>query len=290
MSIERFRTRPAIAKADAAYVSPTGDRGAAIAFVGASPAPVDVAMGMPLSGAAGETFIETYLDPLRLTFDDVFLTNAVGVKLAHDDGRVRSPTPAEIEAWRPWLLEQLDAVNPHMTVALGRVAKMALGDKADAYLPHPSVLSKRHDSGEVARKTRTLRRRLALRIKREDREVGRAKISKSDAPRQIVYGVVLEPGTFDAQNDTMTVDEIEKTAHAYLVRSRVVGDSHSRRAPANVVESFIAPVDFELDAEKVLKGSWVMGVKVADQKLWGGVENGDYTGFSVGGFGVRELI
>lgn len=110
------------------------------------------------------------------------------------------------------------------------------------------------------------------------------------AAQQIIYCVALEPDSVDLQNDVVSAEDIETAAHRYLRESRVVGNMHIAKAEAEVVESYIAPVDFDLDGQKVLKGSWVMAVKVHDAALWAAIEAGEYTGISIGGSGVREPI
>lgn len=116
-------------------------------------------------------------------------------------------------------------------------------------------------------------------------------IFKADKAKQIVYGVVLEPDTVDAQEDVMAADDIEEAAHKYLIESRTVGSGHTKPIKAMPVESYIAPVDFQGEGQYgnqiVKKGSWVLGVKVLDPKEWAKVEKGEYTGFSVGGVGER---
>ena len=54
------------------------------------------------------------------------------------------------------------------------------------------------------------------------------------------------------------------------------------------VECFIAPVDFDLGNEHVLKGSWVIGMHYPDGRIWKGIVDGTLGAFSVGGFGLRE--
>jgi hypothetical protein len=118
------------------------------------------------------------------------------------------------------------------------------------------------------------------------------KISKADKMSQIVYGVVLAPDEVDFQDDYMTAKDIEASAHQYLIRSRIVGKQHTDAADASVVESYIAPQDLKFEGQngpqEVKKGSWVMGVKITDPKIWEEVLNGEITGFSVGGRGERE--
>lgn len=121
---------------------------------------------------------------------------------------------------------------------------------------------------------------------------GRVSIMKADKHKQIVYGVVTAPMEVDTQDEYMTAEEIEKSAHSYLVNSRVVGKQHTKVADASVVESYIAPQDLEFAGQygpqSVPKGSWVIGVKVNNPDLWQKVLDGEITGFSVGGFGVRN--
>lgn len=114
-----------------------------------------------------------------------------------------------------------------------------------------------------------------------------AKIIKAAAKR-LVYGVVYEPDVVDLHGDYTTAEEIEKAAHTYLREYRLVGDQHVELADAEVVESFIAPVDYTApDGTQVRKGSWVMGVKVHSDALWAEIEKGAYTGFSIGGQAER---
>jgi hypothetical protein len=106
--------------------------------------------------------------------------------------------------------------------------------------------------------------------------------------KQIVYGVVMEPDVTDSQGDRTTAETIERAAHAFMVRSRIVGDSHKAKAAAYPVESYIAPSDIEVAGQKVKAGSWIMGIYVADQKLWQAIKNGEYTGLSIGGRAIRR--
>ena len=113
-------------------------------------------------------------------------------------------------------------------------------------------------------------------------------ISKVDDEKRVVYGIVLEPDVEDAQGDIISASEIEKTAHRFMKESRIIGEQHQRAVQAEVVESYISPDNLVINRKKVKSGSWVMAVKVHDDKLWKGVKDGLYTGFSVGGYGLRK--
>ncbi|MCT4779832.1 MULTISPECIES: XkdF-like putative serine protease domain-containing protein [Exiguobacterium] len=110
-------------------------------------------------------------------------------------------------------------------------------------------------------------------------------ILKQDESQQIAYGIVYEPLIKDAHDDYMTADEIEKAAHIFLKDYRQIDKQHDFTSQVgDVIESYIAPADFELGGETVTKGTWVMAVKVADE-VWTGIQKGEYTGFSLAGMG-----
>lgn len=115
----------------------------------------------------------------------------------------------------------------------------------------------------------------------------RFRIAKVDDELQLIYGIVLEPYTYDTQGDVISEEETMHSAHKYLMNSRLIGLQHKKKAPAVPVESFTAPTDYMLGGQHVKRGSWVMAVKVLDDTLWHDVKAGKYTGFSAGGFGER---
>jgi hypothetical protein len=110
-----------------------------------------------------------------------------------------------------------------------------------------------------------------------------------DTEEQIVYGVVLQPGVTDSQGDVVPAAEIEKAAHRWLVESRKHDIQHNEQdAPVVPVESFIAPAELEVAGRPVLKGSWVMAVKVNDPAIWADIRAERITGYSIGGSAVRS--
>ena len=127
-------------------------------------------------------------------------------------------------------------------------------------------------------------------------------VHKADAMKQLAYGIVLEPHLEDSQGDVMRPEEVEATAHRFLkksirgqaavhkLRHRAVGFKLTR--PSIVpVESFIAPVDFSYDGQQTIrKGAWVLVAHVEDKALWQDFLDGKYTGWSVGGSGLRRSL
>lgn len=114
------------------------------------------------------------------------------------------------------------------------------------------------------------------------------RLLKRDEEQQIVYGVVYEPDVVDAHGDFMDADEIEKAAHVFLKEFRNVDKQHDFTSKVGeVIESYIAPADFELGGQTVTKGTWMMAVKVVDD-VWTGIQKGEFTGFSLAGYGNVE--
>ena len=75
-----------------------------------------------------------------------------------------------------------------------------------------------------------------------------------------------------------------------MAKSRTVGNQHQGPAKAEVVESFVAPMDMAVDGEKITKGSWVLAVRVKDDTIWKAVQNGELNAFSIGGKGLRTPV
>lgn len=117
------------------------------------------------------------------------------------------------------------------------------------------------------------------------------KISAMPAERYAL-GVVLEPDVVDAQNDTYSAKEIERAAHGYMTDFRNIGLQHKAFVNDRVklVESYIAPVDFDLNGSTVKRGTWLIAVKVLDDQLWRKMQSGELTGFSIAGFATRTPL
>lgn len=299
----------------------SGESDARLVFVGSSPSALEIARNEALIGQDGALFHERYLEPLGLTRKDVAVGFAVPV-LSED------PTEKEIELWRDRLLKEIARFPRSKVVALGRVAKAALGTIAVCSLPHPAALRRHGDTGEVARKLKTLAKKLdkanqiadhgsvsaclpskaQIRLADSTGNKGiRVSVIKEAPKKQIVYGVVLDPYQVDLQGDWIPPAEIEATAHEFLERSRVIGLRHNGKADAHLVESWVEPYPTEKDREAALSnvphkvfrrqfgsdtihsGAWVAGVRLSD-RLWKQYESGELGAFSIGGFSLKTKV
>ncbi len=92
-----------------------GDPEADLLFVGEAPGAQEDRQGRPFVGASGK-FLAEMLETIGLTRDSVFITNIV--KYRPPDNR--DPSPDEIKACLPYLLEQIEIIDPKLVVFLGR--------------------------------------------------------------------------------------------------------------------------------------------------------------------------
>lgn len=92
-----------------------GNPDADLLFIGEGPGKNEDEQGKPFVGAAGK-FLTELIESIGYTRDDVFIANVV----KHRPPNNRDPLPEEIEAYTPWLVEQLEIIQPKLVVTLGR--------------------------------------------------------------------------------------------------------------------------------------------------------------------------
>ena len=139
------------------------------------------------------------------------------------------------------------------------------------------------------------------RLTRDDEEaseaafVHNAPLILGDNAERIVYGVILEPDTEDAQGHTVAAPSIEQACHTFMARTFDLDAHHARLIQsdeARVVESWIQrePVLWKFgDIETEVKpGSWCMAVKIFSDALWQEILDGEITGFSPKGTAVAR--
>lgn len=116
--------------------------------------------------------------------------------------------------------------------------------------------------------------------------------SANGEEERFVYGEVLIPDFTDTQGTTISPELVRQTSHEYMANFQQIGLQHRRMVTgkAVILESYLAPVDFELAGSRIAKGTWMMGVRVLDDRLWGMIKAGELTGFSIGGWGKVEAL
>ncbi len=105
-----------------------GDRDADWLFIGEAPGADEDRVGEPFVGQAGK-LLDAMLAAIDLKRgDNVYIAN---VLKSRPPGN-RNPEPDEVAACRPYLLAQIDLIQPKLIVALGRFAAQSLLDTDEA--------------------------------------------------------------------------------------------------------------------------------------------------------------
>lgn len=98
-----------------------GNPDAELMFIGEGPGHEEDRQGIPFVGAAGQ-LLTKIIHAIDLTRDDVYIANVVKCRPPNN----RDPEIDEVEACRPFLDRQIDAIGPKVICALGRVAAVNL--------------------------------------------------------------------------------------------------------------------------------------------------------------------
>lgn len=106
---------PQLAEQATQLVIGDGSLDAEIVFIGEAPGKKEDEMGLPFVGAAGR-FLDTMLEAAGMDRGDVYITNIVKYRPPNN----RDPLPEEKEAFWPYLLRQLEIIDPKVVVTLGR--------------------------------------------------------------------------------------------------------------------------------------------------------------------------
>jgi DNA polymerase len=147
-----------------------GPSDARLMLVGEQPGDQEDRQGKPFVGPAGG-MLDRALAEAEIDSDDVYVTNAVKHFKWRPAGKRRlhqTPRAGEVEACRPWLEGELEAIEPRAVMALGATAAKALfGPKirvtrdrgrllespiapVAAVTVHPSAILRARDSAERA--------------------------------------------------------------------------------------------------------------------------------------------
>lgn len=96
-----------------------GNPSADIVFIGEAPGKQEDEVGLPFVGASGK-FLNEMLASIFLERNQVYITNIVKYRPPAN----RDPEPAEKQAFLPYLIRQLEVIQPKLVVTLGRHSGM----------------------------------------------------------------------------------------------------------------------------------------------------------------------
>ena len=104
-----------------------GNANADLVCVGEAPGAVEDETGRPFVGAAGQ-LLDKILNAIQLSRSDVFICNV----LKHRPPGNRNPMPDEVQACSPYLVRQIEIINPKVIVAFGTFAAQTLLNTKEA--------------------------------------------------------------------------------------------------------------------------------------------------------------
>jgi hypothetical protein len=119
-----------------------------------------------------------------------------------------------------------------------------------------------------------------------------------DGEKRMLYGPALIPNQpivrYDGNNEkyfiTYSKETIEQTAQEFLKRNMHHNHTIQHEMPVNnltVVESWVTTGAHDKSMNygfELPEGTWMIGVKVDDDKTWEAVKNGEVKGFSIEGW------
>jgi len=100
-----------------------GNPDAELMFIGEAPGVDEDQQGEPFVGRAGQ-LLTKIIKAMNFAREDVYIANILKCRPDMPSGSFgnRAPTPAEMQTCRPYLVEQIDVIQPKVLVALGAVA------------------------------------------------------------------------------------------------------------------------------------------------------------------------
>ena len=100
-----------------------GNPNAELMFIGEAPGADEDKQGEPFVGRAGQ-LLTRIIETMGFTREEVYIANILKCRPDTLPGSFgnRPPTPREMQTCRPYLVEQIDVIEPKVLVALGAVA------------------------------------------------------------------------------------------------------------------------------------------------------------------------
>ena len=116
----------------------TGTPTAAVVFVGEAPGKTEDELGRPFMGRAGK-LLDELLAEAGVVRADVWITNVVKARPPKN----RDPKAPEIAHWMPFLVRELELIQPQLIVPLGRHALKHFAPEAKIGEVHGTLLDGR---------------------------------------------------------------------------------------------------------------------------------------------------
>ena len=112
-----------------------------IMLIGEAPGKDEEIQGKPFVGRGGKLLNNT-LEALGWKRSDFYVSNIVKYRPQDKLGGTLTPTPEEIEKFKPAIEKEIEVVEPKLIVVLGRIAMTGLGVEGTMSANHGKVIEK----------------------------------------------------------------------------------------------------------------------------------------------------
>jgi len=117
-----------------------GSENAPILFIGEAPGEKEDLQGIPFVGRAGQV-LNSLLNSIDLSIDEIYIANV----LKYRPPKNRDPSPEEIRAHTPFLIKQIEVIQPKVIATLGNYAtKFVLAGFDEKEMKNIEGISKLH--------------------------------------------------------------------------------------------------------------------------------------------------
>lgn len=110
------------------------------------------------------------------------------------------------------------------------------------------------------------------------------KVTKSldEELMQALY-IVMVPGEVDLHGDITSEEDVRKACFNFNKFCRTPNLFHLEGTDLfEFADSYLSPVEFELDGKLIKKGTWLATVQYKDNELWELAKSGKVNGLSIG--------
>jgi len=103
--------------------------------------------------------------------------------------------------------------------------------------------------------------------------------------------VVMVPDEVDLHGDITSEEEVRKSCHNFNKFCMQPNLMHIRKTVSfEFAESYILPVDAEINGKEIKKGTWLCTIQCLDKAVWELIKSGEINGVSIGAMAIVEDI
>ena len=114
--------------------------------------------------------------------------------------------------------------------------------------------------------------------------------SNSAELKQAMF-IVMIPDDVDLHGDITSEEEVRKACFNFNQFCRQANLFHvSNTETFSFCESYVMPVDCNIEGIDIKKGTWVATIQVKDDNLWELIKSGECNGLSIGALASTEEI